>query len=58
MAAIGERRYCTKCRRPATVVDQFTEADHGMADAQEWGVTELSCGHYLEGAPHAAVLCL
>lgn len=56
--AIGEQRRCPRGCGTRMVVDQFTEADHGLAGAQEWGVLELSCGHYLEGDPHAASLCL
>lgn len=55
---IGERRRCPKGCGVRKVVDQFTEADHGLADATEWGVLELACGHYIEGPPHGAVQCM
>jgi hypothetical protein len=55
---MGERRRCPKGCGVRVVVDQFTEADHGLAGAQEWGVLELACGHYLEGPAHSAALCL
>lgn len=55
---IGERRRCPKGCGVKTVVDQFVEADHGLDDATEWGVLELSCGHHIEGPPHSVWVCL
>jgi hypothetical protein len=55
---VTDRRRCPKGCGTQEVVDQFTEADHGLPDAQEWGVVELACGHYLEGPPHPVTRCL
>jgi hypothetical protein len=37
------------------VGDTFIEADHGLADAQDWRVSVLSCGHSVEGVRSSAV---
>lgn len=58
MATMGERRFCETCRRSATIVDEFLEADHGLAGAMQWLVIELSCGHYRTGTERPAVLGL
>jgi hypothetical protein len=52
---IGDRRWCERCRRTRTVVDAFTEADHGLADARQWAVVVLSCDHYRTGPERSAV---
>lgn len=50
--ANGRPEWCPRCHRMVTVTDQRVEAVGYLDQERELTVTDLDCGHRLEGPLH------